>query len=112
MNNSKLIENTLTEEPEVDIKPMLRSRQEEIVKIIEAIDSICQSNYWKFLERELFQPILNSSVNQICIESNDRKVAILQGKIEILSKYADFKQFSEAYRMELKKIEQQLKVAK
>jgi len=112
MNNSKLTENTLSEEPEIDIKPMLRQRQEEIVKIIEAIDSICQSNYWRFLEKEVFQPVLDSSVNQICTEKDDRKVAQLQGKIEVLSKYADFKQFSEAYRLELKKIDQQLKVGK
>ena len=112
MNNAKLTENTLTEEPEVDVKPMLRQRQEEVVKIIEAIDSISQSNYWKFLERELFQPTLNSAVNQLCTEKDDKKMFWLQGKIEVLSKYADFRMFSEAYRMELKKIEQQLKVGK
>ena len=112
MNNSKLTENTLSEEPQTDIKPMLHKRQEEVVKIIEAIDSISQSNYWKFLEKELFQPVLNSSVNQICIEKDNQKRDYLQGKIEVLSKYADFKMFSETYRMELKKIEQQLKVGK
>ena len=88
---------------------MLRSKQEEIAKIIEAIDAIAQSNYWKFLEKELFQKVLDASVNQLCVEKDDRKVVLLQGKIEILSKYADFKSFSEAYRMELKKIESQLK---
>ena len=91
MNNSKLVENSLTEEPQADIKPMLRSRQEEIAKVIEAIDSISHSNHWKFLEVKVFQASLNSSVNQLCVEKDDRKVAVLQGKIEVLSKYADFK---------------------
>ena len=109
MNNSKIIENTLEEEPQADIQPMLRTRQEEIARIIEAIDSISQSNYWKFLEQKVFQTLLNSSVNQLCVEKDDRKVAVLQGKIEILSKYADFKGFSEAYRLELKNIELKLK---
>ena len=108
MNNAKLVENSLTEEPQADIKPMLRSRQEEIAKIIEAIDSISHSNHWKFLEVKVFQASLNSSVNQLCVEKDDRKVAVLQGKIEILSKYADFKGFSEAYRLELKSIEQKV----
>ena len=109
MNNSLLTENSLSEQPQADIQPMLRSRQEEIAKIIEAIDSISQSAYWKFLEDKVFQTSLNSSVNQLCVEKDDRKVAVLQGKIEVLSKYADFKGFSEAYRLELKNIEQKLK---
>ena len=110
MNNSKIVENTLAEEPKVDIKPMLHQRQEKIVKIIEAIDSISQSNYWKHLEKEVFQPTLNSSVNQLCMEKDNQTRDRLQGKIEVLSKYANFKMFSEAYRMELKKIKEQLKV--
>jgi uncharacterized protein YjgD (DUF1641 family) len=109
MNNSKIIENTLEQEQEIDVQPMLRARQEKIAKIIEAIDSLAQSNHWKFLEKEIFQGQLDSFVNQLCVEKDDKQVARLQGKIEVLSKYADFKGFSEAYRLELKKIEQQLK---
>ena len=109
MNNSKLIENTLSEEEPVDVKPMLRARLEKIVKIIEAIDSLAQSDYWKLLENEVFRGSLDSAVNQLCVEKDDRQVARLQGKIEVLSKYADFKGFSEAYRLELDKIRQQLK---
>ena len=109
MNNAKLIENTLEEEQPADIAPMLMARKEEIAKIIEAIDAISHSEYWKLLERTVFQDSLNAAVNQICIEKEDRKVAYLQGKIEVLSKYADFKRFSEAYRMELEKIKKQLR---
>ena len=107
MNNSKLI-NTLSEEEPVDVKPMLRERQEKIAKIIEAIDTVAQSEYWKFIEMEVFRASLDSSVNQLCVEKDDKQVARLQGKIEVLSKYADFKGFSEAYRLELDKIRQQL----
>lgn len=110
MNNSKLIEDTLSEdEPVIDRIPMLRTRQEEIVKIIEAIDSISQSSYWKILEGKVFQPVLNSAVNQLCIEKDDKQMRWLQGKIEVLSKYADFKGFGEAYRMELEGIKKNLK---
>ena len=109
MNNSQLIENTLSEEEPVDVKPMLRTRQEKIAKIIEAIDNIAQSEYWNILEREVFKASLDSSVNQLCVEKDDRQVAWLQGKIEVLSKYADFKGFSEAYRLELDKIRKELK---
>ena len=112
MNNSQLTENSLSEEKPADIAPMLRARREEVAKIVEAIDSISQSNHWKFLEDKVFQVSLNSSVNQICIEKDDRQVARLQGKIEVLSKYADFRGFSEAYRLELKQIGERLKVAK
>lgn len=109
MNNAKLTENSLQEEEAVDTTPMLRSRQEKIAKIIEAIDSIANSNYWKFLQNEFFLGALDSAVNQICIEKDDRKIASLQGEIRILSKYADFKALSDAYRLELQHIERQLK---
>lgn len=109
MNNAKLTENSLEEQQPADIQPMLRARQEEIAKIIEAIDTLSHSNHWKFLEENVFRAALDSSVNQLCIEKDDRKVAHLQGKIEVLSKYADFKGFSEAYRLELKGIEQKIK---
>lgn len=108
MNNAKLTENTLSEEPEVDVKPMLRSRQQEIAALVEAIDAISQSQHWKLIESKVFQGSLAAAVNQVCIETDDRKVAHLQGKIEVLTKYADFKGFSEAYRMELEKIKKQL----
>ena len=108
MNNSQLTNNSLSEEQPADIKPMLRARQEEIAKIIEAVDSVSQSNYWKVIEG-VFQASLNNAVNQICTEKDNQKRDYLQGKIEVLSKYADFKSFSEAYRLELKNIEQQLK---
>ena len=109
MNNANLTKNILSEKQEVDVTPMLRARQEKIAKIIEAIDSIAHSDYWKILENEVFISLLDSSVNQLCVEKDDRQVARLQGKIEVLSKYADFKRFSEAYRMELKNIEIKLK---
>ena len=109
MNNAKLVENSLVEEQATDVTPMLRKRQEEVAQVVEAINSISQSSHWKVLEQKVFAPSLNSSVNQLCIEKDDRKVAVLQGKIEVLSKYADFKGFSEAYRLELKNIEKQLK---
>ena len=109
MNNAKLIENTLLQEEPADVKPMLRARQEKIARIIEAIDSLAQSDYWKLLENEVFRDSLDSAVNQLCVEKDDRQVARLQGKIEVLSKYADFKGFSEAYRLELDRIRKQLK---
>ena len=109
MNNSKLIEDTLSQEEPADVKPMLRARQEKIAKIIEAIDALAQSDYWKLLENEVFKGSLDSAVNQLCVEKDDRQVARLQGKIEVLSKYADFKGFSEAYRLELDRIRKQLK---
>ena len=108
MNNSQ-IQDSLQEEPTADIAPMLRSRQEEIAKIIEAIDSISQSNHWKLLEKNLFQGVLDSLINQLIVEKEDRKIPYLQGKIDILIKYSDFKKFSETYRLELKNIEQKLK---
>jgi len=110
MNNSKLIEteNTLDETLSEEQKAILRARQEKNAKIIEAIDSISQSEYWKVLEDEVFKVSLDSAINQLCVEKDSRQVAWLQGKVEVLTKYANFKAFSEMYRLELKGIEKKL----
>lgn len=108
MNNAKLTENILSEELQTDIEPMLRARQEKVAKIIEAVDSLSHSNHWKIVEG-VFGELLNSSVNQLCVEKDNQKRDYLQGKIDILNKYADFKRFSEVYRLELKSIEEKLK---
>ena len=107
MNNAKLIEN-FPEEQQVDIEPMLRKRQEELVEVIEAIDSISQSDYWKLLEKKLFDPELNSFINQLCNEKDNQKMSWLQGAIAILSKYADFRKLSESHRLKLQQIKEQL----
>ena len=109
MNNAKLTENILEEQPQVDNVPFLHKRQEELVEIIEAIDSVAQSDYYNVLQEKVFRELLNSSINQLCVEKDDKQVAILQGAIAILSKYADFRKFSEIYRLELERIRQQLK---
>lgn len=106
MNNSQI---TLTEEPVEDTSPMFRARQEKIAQIIYAIDSICQSEHWKLLEKEVFKPELDSAVNLLCTESDDRKVASLQGEIKVRSKYADFKKLSDMYRMRLQEVKEKLK---
>lgn len=111
MNNSKLTENqnTLEEEQPADTAPMLRARQERTAKIIEALDAMSQSNFWKILQNELFLPRLDSAVNQLCVEKDNQARDQLQGKIEILSKYSDFKALSDAYRLELQNIDGKLK---
>ncbi len=109
MNNSQILDNVLEEKVEVSNVPLLRKRQEELTGIIEAIDSISQSNYYKLLEKKVFKGLLDSLVNQLCTEKDSQKVAELQGSISILSKYSDFKKFSETYRLELKRTKANLK---
>ena len=109
MNNAKLTENFFDESDQVDNTPFLRKRLEELTEIIEAIDAVSQSNYYKLLEGKVFQGSLSSLINQLCNEKDSQKVSWLQGAINILSKYADFKKFSEAYRLELERTKEQLK---
>lgn len=109
MNNAKLTESILSEEPKVNAKPFLMKRADELTEIIEAIDSISQSNYYKVLEEKVFADSLQSLVNQLINEKDTQKVAWLQGAIAIVSKYADFKKFSDSYRLELQKVKEQLK---
>lgn len=111
MNNSKIaIDNVhLDIEQPIDTSPYLRQRESELLEIIEAVDNISKSSYWKTLEQKVFAGLVESFERKIRTESDVHKVAWLQGALNIADKYVDFKKFADAYRLELKKVRQQLK---
>ena len=55
MNNSYIIKDNILEAPEnIDNSPLLRKEEQELLEVIEAIESIRTSNYWKVLEEKVF----------------------------------------------------------
>lgn len=107
MNNSK-INIALAGEPERDFSPLLRSREKELLEILEAIQSIQGSSYWKTLEEKVFKGLTEGLDRKLRTESNPQKSAWLQGAISISEKYEDFSKFGESYRLELSRIRNNL----
>ena len=99
---------SLDEESRVDIKPMLRKRETELNGIIEAIEHISRSNYWKVLQNQVFNGILESLQRRMRNEKETIELFRLQGQIGWAEKYTDFNKLGDAYRNELTNIRKQL----
>ena len=110
MNNSKIaIENTLREETLVDYTPMYRKQATELTEIIEAIEAVSQSNYWKLLQEKVFSGVLESLQHRIRDEKDSKNLFRLQGQIIWAEKYSDFKKMATVYRNQLENIKSKIK---
>lgn len=110
MNNSKIAldYNTLGEDTELDRSPYLRQREVELTEIIDAIQHIAGSAYWKVLQQKVFDGVLDSLKRRISNEKDTTEMFRLQGQIVWAEKYFDFDKMADAFRNELKNVRQQL----
>lgn len=106
MNNAKLIQED-TPEPN-DTAPLLRERAEELTRIIEALQNIAGSAYWKVLQQSIFNVDLDRAKRLLAREKDTTEMFRLQGEIRWGEKY-DLEGLITKYRNELEKIKQQLK---
>jgi len=104
MNNSKFtIEDVLDS---TDIKPALRQREEELVKLIDALDHIRASNYWIIIKRK-FDEDLSKLINQLKTEKDPTEIFRLQGQITRAEKL-DLDKTAEEHRNELSGLRRKL----
>jgi hypothetical protein len=108
MNNSKIaIDNQdVFLEKEIDKTPVLRQKEGELVKIIEAINRVEASESWKVLETFIFADLVGALERRLKTESekeelNQAEIHRLQGQLMWARKFGDFKKLSEVYRSEL-----------
>lgn len=109
MNNSKIaIENRWLETEElIDTIPLLRQQATELATIIEALEKVQSSSYWKVLEQKIFTNDLISLRSRLSKEKDTTEIFRLQGKITQLEKY-DFGKMLSEKRNELSNITKQL----
>ena len=88
---------------------MYRKKATELTEIIEAIEAISQSNYWKLLQEKVFSGILESLQHRIRDEKDSKNLFRLQGQIVWAEKYSDFKKMAIAYRNQLENIKSKIK---
>lgn len=108
MNNSKIaIDNvSLADEEVVDNTPLLRQRETELVDLIDALDHIRASNYWKVIQRK-FTEELQRLLNQLKKEKDTTVLFRLQGEITRAEKL-DLDKTADEYRNELRGIRKKL----
>lgn len=89
MNNSLIAKETVNLELEeaVDLQPHIRTKVTELVDIIDALEKIHSSNYWKVLEQTIFLDELDNLKNLLSKEENQIKLYRLQGEIKRCEKY-------------------------
>lgn len=107
-NNSLLPEDqsdSLGKEEQISL---LRQTQEKLVKIIDAIQNIAASTYWKTLNDEIFSDLLASLQRRLVKEDDQKEVNRLQGQIIWAQKFSSFQSLGEVYRKELGRITHQL----
>ena len=103
MNNSKIAIDsfTLREEPEVDTLPMLREQATELAEIIEALDNVTSSNYWKLLQNKVWGGILSNLQSRMNKEKDPTEIYRYQGQIIWAEKYTDIEKLTDVYRKKL-----------
>lgn len=108
MNNSKLAMDyvSLAEEETLDIKPTLRQRETELIAVIEGLEHISASNYWKIIEK-VFIKDFETLQKQLRNAKNPTEIYRLQGRISQAEKF-DLEIMLQAARMELQGIRKQL----
>lgn len=89
MNNSKIAIDSVDLELEeaVDLQPQFRKQVNELSDIIEALEHIQSSNYWKILEKTVFLNEVENLKNQLAKEDSQISMYRLQGKIAQAQKY-------------------------
>jgi methionine salvage enolase-phosphatase E1 len=110
MNNSRIaIEDVSLElEEPFDTQPILREQSTELLEIIEALDNITKSAYWKILQEKVWSGILTSLQRRINIEKDTQEIARLQGQIVWAEKYTDLNKLTQVYRTKLQNIKKQI----
>lgn len=109
MNNSLVVETmSLEVEAPLNNAPQLRARSVELASIIEAIENVSASSYWKLLQDKVFNGVMESLQNRIRSEKNPTEIYRLQGQIGWAEKYSDLSKLSQAYRKELSNVKNKL----
>ena len=115
MNNSKIaLDNQeVFAEKTFNKKPILRQREGELVKLIETIMRIEQSEDWQILRNHIFDGLVEGIEGRLRGEAgknelNQPEVYRLQGQLLLARKYADFKKLGDVYRSELSNVKSQL----
>ena len=105
MNNAKIIEDMMPEEK--NPSPLLISRAEVLTDIIEALQNVAGSSYWKVLSKNVFDVERAKSKKRLEVESDTAEIFRLQGETRLGRRY-HLDNLLIKYRNELQAIKKQI----
>lgn len=70
------------EDKQEEVLPLLRERTEQLATIIEALNSVASSKYWKVLKQNVFDVDLNKAKSRLAVEKDTTEIFRLQGEIK------------------------------
>ena len=97
----------INQEVSEDSSILLRERVEILTKVIEALQNIASSNYWKVLQQNVFNVDLDKAKSRLANEKDTTEIFRLQGEIRWGEKF-DLEKLIKKYRDELTAIRKQL----
>ena len=107
MNNAFITQDVLSEESPKDNQPELRARAEGLTDVIEALQNVGGSSYWKVLQKYVFEVDLEKARRSLAKEESTTEIFRLQGEIRWGGKFS-LENLIEKYRNELKTISSKL----
>ena len=103
MNNSKIAIHSLELEEKIDLTPAWAQKEAEMTEIVDALEHISGSNYWKMLVQKLFSKDFQSLQKQLRNEKNPTEIYRLQGRLHQAEKL-DLNKELQVRKLELKNL--------
>ncbi len=107
MNNARIVMEEISEAKE-NSAPYFRERAEQLTEIIEALQNIAGSSYWKVLRQYIFDVDLEKAKRLLAKEKDTTEIFRLQGEIRWGEKFL-LENLITKYRNELEIIKTKLK---
>lgn len=113
MNNAKLAIDFIDEEFETEQAPIIRQRQEEIVKIIESLQALVINENWKTLKLLFFDGLVAALEARLKSETMQRVINTdelhrLNGQLMWAKRYSDLHKLIDVYKLELTSLKEKL----
>lgn len=101
---------------EIDIDVPLRQRKEELIKLIEAINTLASTESWHILKLAVFDGMIEGLNKRLRQESerpvlNEAEIYRLQGQLNWARKYSDLYKLAEVYKTELNSLTKKLQAS-
>lgn len=100
-------QDVLKDEGQKDPSPLLLKRAEQLGDIIEALQNIAGSSYWKVLQKNVFDVDLDKARRSLVKEESTTEIFRLQGEVRLGERYS-LEKLLEKYRNELQIIKRKV----
>ena len=107
MNNSKIISEQPLANEGVDIKPLLRQEKTEIADILEALQNLAGSKYWKLVKEKVFDNEVAKANKALRNEQDQIETFRLQGELRWEDR-TNLEKLIQMYRKRLENINNRL----